>query len=638
MPKDLNLINPAEWLKNNYKFKVPVYQRLFAWDTNQFERLLSDLRDWKENSSQELYYLGIITVVEQGDNLILIDGQQRLTVITILMGLFKKYLEIGLDNNKSITDYLDYEARPSDRKALDTIWKNGSGWLDECKNEYDLNKIMEENQIVSDSMRLFIRHIYKKKNEWENLLKNNDGTKSLFRHLTLLISKLPKNYEECLEQQNEYFEKMNSAGKQLEPHEILKVRICEDEKWFKKWNSVEDFTMQFEDQDEGAQSKKYSMSAILEGTRTDEKKIRIEETPITFPNEKIRTSLEKWRPSLVSFPMFLLHVLKIVNIEFHIPNDSHTLLKCFEKKNTSGFVSSMCKYRNFLDKWIIHKDIDAVQITEEEDLSNDISDFSYWNNKNQVKTIEVSTDTKETTVYRNLKQIQMALYALGDQKQEWTVFAYRAYNKSQKIFNIHQNEAEFLLAYLVRYLIRKASFEKNILLSEEWPDEYLTYNSNTHAQFVCLDFFLWLLANSSDEDNGLREDVFAGIRNLETVKRFVPRPHKSVEHFHPQTDIYSKPEIVAAWKDKKDMFGNLALISSGRNSEYSNYSVEEKTARINRLENDNELESIKLYLMKVACDGQDSKWDPQCAHDHAKKMLKVINWGIMHYWKKYFNE
>ena len=67
-------------------------------------------------------------------------------------------------------------------------------------------------------------------------------------------------------------------------------------------------------------------------------------------------------------------------------------------------------------------------------------------------------------------------------------------------------------------------------------------------------------------------------------------------------------------------------------------SVEEKTARINRLENDNELESIKLYLMKVACDGQDSKWDPQCAHDHAKKMLKVINWGIMHYWKKYFNE
>ena len=640
MLEDLNTMTPEEWLKNNYKFKVPVYQRLFTWDTTQFERLLSDLQDWRDNKgTQEPYYLGIITVVEQDDKLILIDGQQRLTVITILMGLFKCFLKTDLDNNKNINDYLDYEARPCDRKALETIWEKGSVWLDECKNEYDLNKVMDENQIVSDSMRLFIKHIYKEKNKWGNVIKDNDETKNLFSLLTLLVSKLPKSYEESLEKQNEYFEKMNSAGKQLEPHEILKVRICKDEKDFRNWNNVEDFTSQFVEQNEGATSSKYSISGILEGTRIDEKRIRIGERTISFLDEKIWTSIEKWRPSLVSFPMFLLHVLKVIDIGFCIPRDSHTLLKCFEKRNTSGFVSSMCEYRIFLDKWIIHKDIDAVQIAEEEDLSKDISDFSYWNNKNQVKTVEVSADIKEATS-RNLKQIQMALYALGGQKQEWIVFAFRAYKKSQKILEYtHHNIAEFLLAYLVRYLIRKADFEKSILLGDEWPDKYLTYNSNNHAQFICLDYFLWLLANSSDKDKGLREEVFDGINKLESIKKFVPRPHKSVEHFHPQTDTYSKPEIVAAWKDKKDMFGNLALISSGRNSEYSNYSVEEKTARINRLENnDNELESIKLYLMKEACGGKDIEWNPQRAHDHAQEMLKVLKWGIKHYWLKYFDE
>lgn len=614
-------LTPCKWLckENKYMFRVPVYQRLFAWDTPQFDRLLSDLQEWNEKNkgefNKEPYYLGIITVVKQDDSFILIDGQQRLTVIAILMGMFK-------GNIDSIAKHLDYEARPNDRKALEKIWKNGTKWLGKTKDE--LNIEMDKNQIVSDSMRSFIRHILENQSKWDDIIEE------IFNRLTLLVSCLPDNYEECLELQNEYFEKMNSAGKQLEPYEILKVRICknQEKEEFNKWNSVEDFTKQFKCQCEETHLEEYSILGVLEGKRIDEKTIHILGNTIHYSDENRRTSLEKWRPSLITFPMFLLHTLNIKDIGFQIPNDSHSLLKCFEGRNTSDFVSLMSQYREFLDKWIIHKNIDVVRVAEEGDLSNDISDFSYWNNENQVKTIDASPDEKETC--RNLKQIQMALYALGDSKQEWMVFAYREYNKSQEAFKDNPlKQAEFLLVYLVRYLIRKAEFEKEILLNEEWPDEYLTYNHNTHAQFVCLDYFLWLLANSNFSKD-LQEEVFG--KNIPgAVKNFVPKPNKSVEHFHPQTDTNSNNETVALWNGHKDMFGNLALISAGRNSEYGNYSVDEKTARINSLVNRNEIESIKLYLMKEACNGNDSQWTPCRAHCHANKMLKVLKWGLDYY-------
>lgn len=627
MGEELNLekITPEKWLDNKYKFKVPVYQRLFTWDTPQFDRLLSDLQDWNKKHNGKPYYLGIITVVEQQDNSshILIDGQQRLTVIAILMGMFKKHPE---NDDCSIEDYLDYEARPNDRMALESIWKNGSEWLNSM-NIDELNKKMDDCQIVSDSMRSFIRHIKKNETEWGGIIEN------LFKRITLLVSCLPKSYKESLELQNEYFEKMNSAGKQLEPHEILKVRICEKEIEHAQWNGIEDFTRKFNNTSNEIHFETYSLSDVLKGSRIDEKSIRVMADIITFPDEKKRKSVEKWRPSLVAFPMFLFHVLKVINIGFRIPKDSHTLLKCFEGKNTLGFVSSMCKYRKFLDEWIIHKDIDAVQVVEKED---DISDFSYWKGENQVKTIDISSDEKETC--RKLKQIQMALYAIGDPRQEWMVFAYRLFNKKQKEGQIPPNKmAEYLLIFLVRYLIKKAAFEKDILLNEEWQDEYLTYNNNTHAHFICLDYFLWLLANSSDKDKELREEVFdKGIP--EAVKSFVPSPHRSVEHFHPRTDTnsqnvqaWSKPLPLRKEQDFKDIFGNLALISAGHNSEYGNQTIAAKSERIEKLIQRKELESIKLFLMMHECDKSESNWTPDRAHRHANKMLKVLKWGLAYY-------
>ena len=217
---------------------------------------------------------------------------------------------------------------------------------------------------------------------------------------------------------------------------------------------------------------------------------------------------------------------------------------------------------------------------------------------------------------------------------------------------------ESKLAVLRDYLIEKSSFgvkedarwKINSRLKvdiEKWPDDYLTYEEHMRAAFICLDYFLWLLANSDDKADAtstLKGTVFGTGGPGEVITRFVPRANRSIEHFHPQTDNSSQNRGVKADNDTrkdgwgalikpngpsiKHIFGNLALISAGRNSEYSNMPVGGKSDLIVRSVEKKSIESIKLLLMKNACKGQDKEWLPDTARAHAKLMKKVVLWGL----------
>ena len=67
------------------KFIIPNYQRGQKWsvrngkEETSVEYLLSSLLDAFHNNPTQQYFLQGVTVVEEGDNIILIDGQQRTT-------------------------------------------------------------------------------------------------------------------------------------------------------------------------------------------------------------------------------------------------------------------------------------------------------------------------------------------------------------------------------------------------------------------------------------------------------------------------------------------------------------------------------------------------------------------------------
>jgi len=72
-------------------FSIPNYQRPFSWDKDQLTDLIDDLMEAKRDSD---YFLGTLVLHETAtDTFDVVDGQQRLTAISILLACLRDLLE-----------------------------------------------------------------------------------------------------------------------------------------------------------------------------------------------------------------------------------------------------------------------------------------------------------------------------------------------------------------------------------------------------------------------------------------------------------------------------------------------------------------------------------------------------------------
>ena len=87
----------AEVFSKDYAFTIPAYQRPYAWETTQVEELLTDLSDamGPESRSDGFYFLGSIVLVKThgSPDSRVVDGQQRLTTLTILFSVIRDLTE-----------------------------------------------------------------------------------------------------------------------------------------------------------------------------------------------------------------------------------------------------------------------------------------------------------------------------------------------------------------------------------------------------------------------------------------------------------------------------------------------------------------------------------------------------------------
>lgn len=80
---------------DKYVFRIPSYQRPYAWTTEQVGELLDDIRtacgDTDKPEDQSPYFLGSIVLIKdpQKPDADVVDGQQRLTTLTILMSVLR---------------------------------------------------------------------------------------------------------------------------------------------------------------------------------------------------------------------------------------------------------------------------------------------------------------------------------------------------------------------------------------------------------------------------------------------------------------------------------------------------------------------------------------------------------------------
>lgn len=75
---------------SDFEFTIPDYQRPYSWGTEQALQLLDDLNGAIDRDSDEPYFLGSLVLVrDNGRQAEVIDGQQRLTTLSILFSVMR---------------------------------------------------------------------------------------------------------------------------------------------------------------------------------------------------------------------------------------------------------------------------------------------------------------------------------------------------------------------------------------------------------------------------------------------------------------------------------------------------------------------------------------------------------------------
>lgn len=584
---------PKLIVKENLHFNIPIYQRLFAWGKEEIKGLLYDLKEHFEKApGQSPYYLGMLSCIGRGDSFDLIDGQQRFTVVMLIGIVFREYDdEHGarwkefIEEDRQDCKRLDFTARPQDRDyLLSIINKEPSDYCNEKMDDAikEIRWFMERNFRSEEEKKTFAMQVYER--------------------LSFFFSVLPDEYMNDPSSLNKYFESMNSAGKGLEQHEIIKVQLLKGQsgqEWLTRiWNSVSDMSRPIIKKNEDISYEGYRKLYVDAITKCQDGLFeeafkqcessfdKEDDTEIGMIEAKMRVKEESYNQdtsnrSILSFPEFLMMVLDIhLSINGSYSFYRTELIRAFKDHaitDIPAFYNQLLFYRLLFDYYIITLENNA--------------------NGNRYTVIINSNDKGNQSEIECVCQYESMLYVSQTPFYNWLKPLLLELSSLQNV------DCGKLLKML------KAIDNK---LRKEVPAvESLSYKSNPDRYwFWRLDYFLW--------EN--REKYFTEEEQQDIVNDYIFRSNRSIEHLHPQDQKQN-----TIWEeDKIHSFGNLAMISPGFNSQQNNDPVTVKFARISDQAQKHALQSIKLYSMFLAAKGSPEGWTPDIMKDHEEKMHNIL--------------
>lgn len=179
---NLRIVTVDELLKVN--LKIPEYQRPYRWSTESAVTLVNDCYAAFVNKVSEYRIGSVILHRELGENneikFNIVDGQQRLTTISIMFFVFDELIKNGGYAYKSKL-------------------------LDEEYNELSCNAIVNNLDIIRRKIKEIDKHQLK---AYVNFLLNK----------CTLVKIITESEQEAFQ----FFDSQNSRGKELAPHDLLK--------------------------------------------------------------------------------------------------------------------------------------------------------------------------------------------------------------------------------------------------------------------------------------------------------------------------------------------------------------------------------------------------------------------------------
>ncbi len=227
----------------NKIFTIPVYQRDYAWTKVNCQKLWEDIVDLSQNNRHD-HFLGTIVTIGSGfQEYTVIDGQQRLTTVSLIILALHKYLE-----NKP--DRTDIEATIS-KLSLEFLINEHA--LDQDKkirlkpNKQDksnFESLFEESEPQDiDSNIVNNYHFFYQKIERRELLPKE--LYETFQKLTIVLINLDRGSDDP----QLIFESLNSTGVDLTAGDLIRNYILMDlapkeqeEMYNQYWIKIENWT------------------------------------------------------------------------------------------------------------------------------------------------------------------------------------------------------------------------------------------------------------------------------------------------------------------------------------------------------------------------------------------------------------
>ncbi len=229
------------FIKGNQKNQlvIPIYQRLYSWEKEQCKQLWDDIIKIGGNDKMDGHFIGSILYVldriTHSDNaLLIIDGQQRLTTITLLLIALKDHLNDEVKRKEIENHYLINSDEKGDKKFRLILSESDKDTLLSLIDK-DRRKPSEPSSKIVENFKLF--------EEW---VSNTDKLETIFKGLDKLMI-----VEIALEKEKDdpqlIFESMNSKGIELTQTDLIRnyiVMETEIEKregfYNKYWRNMEE--------------------------------------------------------------------------------------------------------------------------------------------------------------------------------------------------------------------------------------------------------------------------------------------------------------------------------------------------------------------------------------------------------------
>ena len=205
--------NIKQIFENTYK--IPLYQRNFAWEGTEVEKLLQDIYLSFEANHESNYFVGSLTTLKRRNGEYeVIDGQQRLTVLSLITRILNRQEDSSLFNIQK----LFYDSRPEVDSFLKNFYKDPD-FIDTENSPltfrfkdaiYTINNTNLDTRDTDNNACIG-------NNEWKELI----NFKNYFeKNVILVCVEIPEDTDVA-----SYFEIMNNRGAQLQDHEIIKARL-----------------------------------------------------------------------------------------------------------------------------------------------------------------------------------------------------------------------------------------------------------------------------------------------------------------------------------------------------------------------------------------------------------------------------